>query len=168
MKTLTIIRHAKSSWGEPELDDFDRPLNRRGLHVAPLMGEVLAERIGKPELIVSSNAKRARATAGIIAEKLSYPDGDIIDEGLIYCASETRLIEVLRQIDEAHSSAVLFGHCPGVQDLVNTLCPEAAISHFPTCGAAIVQIQVEFWGMIDAKTGKLEDFLIPKELVPGA
>ncbi|MFT4547303.1 MAG: phosphohistidine phosphatase [Verrucomicrobiales bacterium] len=168
MKRLTIIRHAKSSWASPQLDDYDRPLNQRGKHVAPLMGEALSGRIGKPDVIVSSTALRARTTAGIIAEKLGYADGDIVDERQIYCATESRLLQVLRGIDESHGSAVLFGHFPGVHDLTNTLCQAADIGHFPTCAAAIIELDLDHWGEIDPNTGRLIEFLIPKETVAGA
>ena len=168
MKTLTIVRHAKSSWGDASLDDHERPLNRRGERVAPQVGEALAARIGRPSVILSSTAKRARTTAGIVAAKLGYPEGDIIDEGQIYLASLARLLQVLREIDESHPSAMIFGHVPGVQELTNALCPAAAISHFPTCAAGIVELDIDHWGEIDSGTGKIREFLIPKELFEDA
>lgn len=166
MKHLIVVRHAKSSWGDPSLDDHNRVLNGRGRRVAPLMGEILSTRTGKPDIILSSTAQRARATAGIIAAALAYADADIIDEGQIYLASTSRLFQVLRDIDEAHSSAMLFGHVPGVHDLTNALCRDASVGHFPTCAAAIMQLEIDHWGEIDTGCGQLIDFLVPKEILP--
>ena len=165
MKKLAIVRHAKSSWGDASLDDHDRPLNHRGLRVAPLMGDQLAARIGRPDIILSSTALRARTTAGIIAGKLDFADADITDEGQIYLATSTRLLQVLRDIDESHASAMIFGHVPGVHELTNALCRKASIHHFPTCAAALVELDIEHWGEIDPATGSLVDFLVPKELL---
>ena len=166
MKTLTIVRHAKSSWGDMSLDDHDRPLNKRGLRVAPLMGEILATRIGVPDTILSSTAVRARSTAGIIASKLGFEDSKIVDEGEIYLASTARLLQVLRDIDESHHSAMIFGHVPGVHHLTNALCRGAEIAHFPTCAASLVELAIDHWGEIDADCGQLVDFLVPKQLLP--
>ena len=166
MKNLILVRHAKSSWGEPSLDDHARPLNARGARVAPLMGEALATRAARPDLVLSSTALRARTTAGIIAPALGYADADIIGEGQIYQASTPRLLQVLRDIDESQGSVMLFGHVPGVHDLSNALCPGASIGHFPTCAIAMIQLEIEHWGAIDAGCGKLVDFLIPKQILP--
>ena len=166
MKELIIVRHAKSSWGDADLDDHDRPLNGRGKRVAPLMGEAIAARAGKPDVILSSTAKRARETAGMIATALCFPDGEIIDEGQIYLASTTRLFQVLRQIGESHTSAMIFGHCPGVHDLTNALCRDAGINHFPTCGVAMTQLEIDHWGEIDLACGRMVEFLVPKEILP--
>ena len=168
MKALTIVRHAKSSWGDPSLGDHQRPLNGRGERVAPLMGEILAARMEVPDIIVSSTALRARTTAGIIAAKLGYADSAIVEDREIYNASTAQLLKVLRHIDESHQSAVLFGHVPGVLDLTNSLCPGAGIDHFPTCSAAIVALEIDYWGELDEGCGKLIEHLIPKQLLPNA
>lgn len=168
VKNLILVRHAKSSWGDPSLDDHARPLNARGERVAPLMGEALAARASRPDVVLSSTALRARTTAGIIAAALGCADTDIIDEGRIYLASTPRLLQVLRDIDESQVSAMLFGHVPGVHDLANALCPDASIGHFPTCAIAMIQLEIEHWGAIDTGCGKLVDFLIPKEILPEA
>ena len=168
MKTLTVVRHAKSSWGDVSLDDHDRPLNRRGQRVAPLMGDLLASRTGAPDIILSSTALRARTTAGIIAEKLGYPDADIVDEGQIYLASTRRLAQLLREVDESHRSVMIVGHVPGVHELTNGLCRDADIAHFPTCAISLIELDIDYWGEIDRDTGKLTDFLVPKELLPNA
>lgn len=165
MKHLTIIRHAKSSWNHPSLDDHDRPLNARGRRVAPLMGEAIASRIGKPDVILSSTAVRARTTASTIAAALGYADAAIVDEGQIYLANTARLLQVLRGIDESHGSAMLFGHVPGVQELTNTLCPGEPVAHFPTCAAALIELAIDHWGEIDPGCGKLVEFLVPKAIV---
>ncbi|MGI9240333.1 MAG: SixA phosphatase family protein [Verrucomicrobiales bacterium] len=168
MKLLTVVRHAKSSWGDDSLPDHDRPLNNRGLRVAPLMGEVLASRIELPDLVLSSTALRARTTAGIIASKLGYADQEIVEDGQIYHASTAELLKVLREIDESHRSAIVFGHVPGVHQLSNTLCPDAGIQHFPTCAASLIELDIDYWGEIGENCGKLVDFLVPKQLLPEA
>ncbi len=168
MKLLTIVRHAKSSWGDPALGDHDRPLNERGQRVAPLMGEILADRIGRPDVVVSSTALRARTTAGIVAAKLGYADHDIIEERQVYHASPTELLKVLRELDESHGSAIIFGHVPGVHELTRTLCRDTEIPHFPTCAASLIELDIDYWGEIDAACGRLVEFLVPKQLLPDA
>ena len=118
-----------------------------------------------PNLI---KALRARTTAGIIAAKLGYADSAIVEDREIYNASTAQLLKVLRHIDESHQSAVLFGHVPGVLDLTNSLCPGAGIDHFPTCSAAIVALEIDYWGELDEGCGKLIEHLIPKQLLPNA
>ena len=149
MKLLTVVRHAKSSWGDASLPDHDRPLNSRGQRVAPLMGELLASRIKSPDLTLSSTALRARTTSGTIAAKLGYPDQEIVEDGRIYHASTSELLQVLRDIDESHHSAIVFGHVPGVHQLTNTLCPDADIQHFPTCAASLIELEIDYWGEIE-------------------
>jgi len=168
MKNLIVIRHAKSSWDDSALDDHARSLNQRGLRVAPLMGQQLVARGVVPDVIVSSTATRARSTAALIANAIGYVDEDIVEKGQIYNASKQALLQVLREIDESHASAILVGHVPGVQELTNALCADAGIGHYPTCGIALIQLDIEFWGEIDPGVGKLVEFLAPKEILePG-
>jgi len=111
MKQLTLIRHAKSSWSDPSLGDFDRPLNARGLEDAPRMGAYLKANGCPPvDQIVSSPALRARTTAKLIAEKLGMTNELIVLEPCIYEATLHRLFKLIGALDDAHPHVMLFGH----------------------------------------------------------
>ena len=114
MKTLVLVRHAKSSWSDPSLDDFDRPLNKRGERNAPEMGRRLGESGLQPDIFVSSPANRARSTAEIIAKELDYPADNIIYHGDLYHASPGDLLEAVRSLGDNIETAFLFGHNPGI------------------------------------------------------
>lgn len=162
MKTLAIIRHAKSSWGDPELADHDRPLNARGRRVAPQMAALLATKIPRPDVILSSTATRARTTAQHFAAAFGIDDSQVVEDRDIYHAGAAALLEALRQVDEENSSAILVGHMPSVQSLTTSLCDDADIAHFPTCAVALIDLEIEHWGAIDPGTGTLREFLTPK------
>ena len=121
MKKLFIVRHAKSSWDYPELDDYDRPLNKRGKRNAPEMGQRLAKRNIKPDVMVTSPAKRAAATARRIAEEISFPRSNIQQESLMYHGSIRNMIEVIRSTSDHSNILMIFGHNPGLTDLTNHL-----------------------------------------------
>jgi phosphohistidine phosphatase len=157
MKELTLIRHAKSDWGNATLSDHDRPLNKRGLHAAPMMAGILGERGATPDAVLSSTALRAKTTAGIICadrEIKLVPD--------IYLASLSTLMTVIRKIDESHRSAMLFGHNPGFEDLANRLLPGYLIDRLPTCGVVRMRLNINYWGEVDEFCGELIEFLYPK------
>ena len=107
MKILTLVRHAKSSWKYPGLDDFERPLNKRGQRNAPLMGRILKKLDLKPELILSSPANRASMTARIISDQINYPLEKIRYEESIYATSENELLHVIAEIDDHINRAML-------------------------------------------------------------
>src|SRR5688500_4533393 len=114
LKTLVLVRHAKSSWKDASLPDRDRPLNRRGKRDAPEMGRRLAQLVGTPDLIVSSPAARALATARVFAEAVDYPVDGIREEERIYEAAPTEILDVIRDIDDDVDGVPLFGHNPGL------------------------------------------------------
>ena len=116
MKTLYIIRHAKSSWSDISLDDFERPLNKRGKNDAPLMGTRLKHRDIMPDIIFSSSAKRAKMTAKIIANKIDYKK-KIVFKKRIYEADVNTLHNMLKNIDDKYNIAFLIGHNPGLNEL---------------------------------------------------
>lgn len=143
-KTLILMRHAKSSWKDATLDDIDRPLNKRGRQDAPAMGDRLAGLGVKPDLVVTSPARRAQATARIVAPRVGYPLSAIVIEPAIYEAHPRVLLDVVRALDDAHDVVMLFGHNPGFTQLAETLTG-AAIGNLPTAGVAIVTSAAPSW-----------------------
>src|SRR5215210_125891 len=120
MKTLLLLRHAKSSWSDPMLRDFDRPLNERGLKAAPLVGRFMRKRKIQPGLVLGSPAERARQTAALVAEAAQLTAAQRFDER-IYEASAIRLLEIISQIEETVDEAMLVGHNPGLEELLMVL-----------------------------------------------
>lgn len=164
MKSLTLIRHAKSSWSSTETKDHDRPLNDRGKEDAPRMGRFLAGVGFAPQHFLSSTAVRALATARIIADAVGVPLESIQDEAKIYHASVPALLRVIADMDEKYESAALFGHNPGMGDLGNYLVPGQRIAQFPTCAVAHIELDIEYWGEVREGCGLLRAHFYPKML----
>ena len=162
MKTLYLARHAKSSWKYPQLDDFERPLNKRGRKSAPFMGEVLKELKVSPDLIISSPANRAATTARIIAAKIDYPLENIGYSEAIYQFSEGTLIQVVKQIDADVINAMVVGHNPGLNGLANYL-GDQPVSNIPTAGVYCLELKIASWTKIRENCGKLKFFEYPKK-----
>ena len=121
MKTIILVRHAKSSWKDTSLDDFDRPLNKRGKRNAPFMGEKLKNRQIVPDLILSSPAKRAKKTATIVAKTIGYPKKKIQYSDNMYHSSARYLLEMVRNQDDESETIMLFGHNPDFNDFADML-----------------------------------------------
>ena len=160
MKTLYLARHAKSSWNNPRLTDFDRPLNNRGKRDAPFMGKVLKDKKVKIGLIISSPAKRAKKTAVAIAEKLSYPEKKILFNEDLYEATSNTIIKTLKKIDEKYDSVMIFAHNPGLT-LLNNHISNNYIDNIPTCGIVALQLDNK-WSELDKNTSKFLFFEYPK------
>ena len=160
MKTLFLLRHAKSSWKEAELSDFDRPLNERGRRAAPFMGRLLRERGFAPELIISSTAKRARKTARLLTEGAQYEVPVIFDDR-IYEASSSTLLYVAGGVDNAISSLMLIGHNPGMEGAIRVLTGQ--IEPMPTTAVAIIDLDIENWKEIAADHGSLKAIFRPRD-----
>jgi phosphohistidine phosphatase len=143
MKTLFLVRHAKSSWDHPGLPDKDRPLGARGKRDAPKMGRRLAKRDVKPDLMVSSPAKRALNTAKIISQELDYPAEDILVDDRLYAAATDDLLGVVRTFDDKLQGVMLFGHNPGLTELAHRLSRK--INRMPTCAVAEFSFSVNTW-----------------------
>lgn len=161
MKIVTLLRHAKSSWKEPQLSDIERPLNKRGRRDAPLMGQRLARRDFKPELIISSPAVRAVTTAESIAAAIGFEVAQISIERRIYHASSDELLNILHSQDDRCDHVMLTGHNPGLTELVELLA-QAGISNIPTCGIATLGFQVDHWRDMIAGDGELLAYDFPK------
>jgi len=161
MKKLYIIRHAKSSWKDMKLDDFDRPLNKRGKLNAPLMGTRLKNRKISPDLIISSPAKRAKNTAKIIAKKVKFTD-DIVFNRDIYEASTTTLHKMLTRIDDSNDVVFLFGHNPGINMLAEKYVD--FYENIPTCGVVEIEFDCDRWIYIEESNATLASFDYPKKI----
>ncbi|MGC3947166.1 MAG: histidine phosphatase family protein [Chryseolinea sp.] len=163
MKTLYVIRHAKSSWDVKTLDDIERPLNERGKRDAPRMAKRLKEKEIHPDLLITSSAKRATSTAKRIAKVLKYPKTDIKVMDKLYHADEDTMLEVLNKLKEKHNVVFMFGHNPGLTDFVNSIMSEELdIDNVPTCGVVAFQFQAERWDQVTWGTGKMMFFDYPK------
>jgi phosphohistidine phosphatase len=161
LKILILVRHAKSSWKDASLADRDRPLNKRGKRDAPEMGRRLAARGAEPDLIVSSPAARALATARIIAEAVGYPVDAIREDERLYLASPAELLEAIRDLDDGYDRVFLFGHNPGLTELVNELS-EPAVDNVPTCGLVELRLAAERWADVSPDTVRRVSFDTPK------
>lgn len=162
MKTLYLIRHAKSDWSDPLSSDFERGLNKRGKGDAPLMGDILFKKGIQPDLILSSPAHRAKATAFIIAQKLSYSTDDIRFEQSLY-ASDTEIIcSLIRGVSDKINSVMIFGHNPEFTECANMICG-STIDNIPTCGVVAMQLKDDIWESIGSNSAKLLFFETPKK-----
>ena len=146
MKTLFLIRHAKSSWDDQALADKDRPLNDRGKRDAPKVGERLAKRGVKPDLILSSPAVRALATAEIIARKLDYKRSNIVVNDRLYAVAADDLLDVIRQLDDKAKRVMLIGHNPELTELAHRF--SSKIAHLPTCAVAEFTFDTKSWSRV--------------------
>ncbi len=161
MKTLFILRHAKSSWDDAALSDFERPLNERGLDAAPLMGGVMKKNRFEPELILSSPARRAEQTAALVKQSAGIGGAIRFDER-IYEASPARLLEVISEQNEKIASVMLVGHNPGLEGLLKLLTGE--LQPMPTAALAIVDLETDKWNQINSSKGSLRTLIRPKEI----
>jgi phosphohistidine phosphatase len=162
MKSVLVLRHAKSSWKQPELADHDRPLNKRGKLDAPLMGRLLKREDLVPDIIISSTAIRARATAKAVAKASGYK-GEIILNKSLYAAGPEAYLSVMHDLSDEYARALIIGHNPGLEELVEMLTGE--IHLMPTCSLAHVKICVDKWSDIDNKIkGKVAGIWRPRDL----
>ena len=147
MKTLVIVRHAKSSWEQPVLSDHDRPLKKRGYKDAPLIGAVLADWGPPVDRVLSSSAVRALETAEIIVQEMGLPLDEIQIEEDLYHASAAEILEIIEMQEDELDGLMLFGHNPGMTNLVNMLS-DLELYNLPTAGVVVLQYKVETWGEI--------------------
>ncbi len=162
MKTLLLLRHAKSSWKEAGQADHSRPLNKRGLRDAPRIGALLGTQKIEPELIVSSSAVRALLTAEAVAEALDI-EIPLIKEDALYLASSSAYIQCARYVDQGVQSILMVGHNPGISDLLFTLtgCDDP----MPTAALAQIEFPIDDWKELSLETqGNLVDLWRPKDL----
>lgn len=161
MRTLLLLRHAKSSWDNSSLPDFDRPLAERGERDAPRIGKELAQRGPLPDLVVSSTALRAVQTANAATKAAGYT-GQLNFDEQIYGASSAELIKIVRKLPDDHSKIMLVGHNPGFEDLLSRLIDER--QSMSTCNLACIEFSVSKWSDVEDGQGKLRFLLKPREL----
>jgi phosphohistidine phosphatase len=144
VKILLLIRHAKSSWDDSSLSDFDRPLNDRGKQDAPVMAQRLLEKKVKIDAFISSPAKRAGRTARIFAKEYKMNKDEVIYKTELYMASDHVFYEVISKTDDDFDSIAIFSHNPGITDFANELS-DIKIDNIPTCGVFAVKVDTKNW-----------------------
>lgn len=164
MKTLYLVRHAKSNWDDPYQKDFERPLNKRGMRDAPRMGKRLKEKEIYPDLMLTSPAERALKTCQLIAEVIGYKNENIITDKKLYHASQDQILSVIHNLNDKHDVVLIFTHNPGITDFVNNLAEQSFITDkIPTCGVVAFKLVVESWKDVRWKTGELDFFYYPNK-----
>jgi phosphohistidine phosphatase len=163
MKTLLILRHAKSSWKESnEFQDHDRPLNSRGKRDAPRMGQLILKENLVPDYILSSTARRARKTAKAAAQEFHF-SGQVEETGKLYHAEADEYLDVLRQLDDSYNRVLVVGHNPGLEDLLELLTGRVEV--MPTAALAVVELSINQWSALKGGgKGKLIRIYQPKTL----
>ncbi len=161
MKTLTLVRHAKSSWKDTSLADRDRPLNKRGKRDAPEMGRRIVDAGIRPSLIVSSPAVRAWTTARIIANEIGYPLEFLQRDSALYLASVNGILDVVVSQDAGFNNMMLIGHNPGFTDFANYLVP-GLTNNIPTAGVVSVELDTDDWSLYDKPDVTLLLYDFPK------
>ena len=161
MKTLTLVRHAKSSWNEPGLSDRERPLNARGKRDAPVMGRRIKGHHVRPSLIITSPALRAWKTAKLVAREIGYPAEFLQREEKLYLASLDELLDVVAAQDDGFNHLMVVGHNPGLTDLCNFLSP-GVTNNLQTAGVLSVEIDRDTWQLYDRPRTKLVVYDYPK------
>jgi phosphohistidine phosphatase len=164
MKTLLICRHAKSDWSNLYLKDIDRELNQRGMRDAPMMGERLYYRKYRPDLIVSSTAKRTVQTTVLIASELKFPEQKIMWVDRLYHASPATIQEVIFGIDNAYNNIMVVCHNNGITDFVNQLGGHIT-DNIPTCGMVCFRFDTDRWEDYPLVKPQFEFFDFPKNQV---
>ena len=144
MKTLILVRHAKSDWGNPGLDDFDRPLNERGKKDAPVMAQRLLDKKIKIDAFIASPAKRAAKTAKIFAETFKHKKEGIVFKEKLYLAEPSAFFSVIADADNDFKTVAVFSHNYGITDFANQLT-DARIDNIPTCGVFAIKIYTDTW-----------------------
>jgi phosphohistidine phosphatase len=170
MKHLAILRHAKSSWDDPTLDDFSRPLNERGWKAARRLGRELNQRGIRFDLVLSSTSARTRETIDGVQEEFDF-GAPIKFDPRLYLASEQLLLERVRALDETVEGPLIVGHNPGVEQLITGLtCDdrnglrERVAGKFPTGALAIIKLPAKRWAEVEPASGEIVELVLPKKL----
>jgi len=162
MKTLLVLRHAKSSWNNANLTDFERPLNKRGKKNAPRMGELLKKHDLTPDLIITSSAERALQTAEAVATASGH-EGEVQVTRQLYLAEPAAYVLLLNELGDGYGRVLVVGHNPGVEDLVELFTD--VWERMPTAALAQIELPVDNWADLDVDVmGELKNLWYPKEL----
>lgn len=162
MKTIYLIRHAKSSWENPGLRDKDRPLNSRGRRDAPFMAKLLRGQGVNPDQLISSPANRALTTATFFAEAFGKRADDIIIMDRIYEAYSEDILQIIRQLSDEWHTVLLFGHNPTFTDVANYFT-RRLIANIPTCGIVQLNADIDRWAAFSPDTAEVANFMYPKQ-----
>ncbi len=164
MKTVFLVRHAKSSWENDYLADINRPLNDRGLRDAAFMARLLRDKGIKPDVLISSPAVRALTTAGLFKTELAIAGKDLVVRDEIYEAGPSSILYLIASLPEAHNTVMLFGHNPTFTSVTNLFSSDF-IANMPTCGVAGIHAAVSHW--VDFRPGKatLKEYFYPKQFL---
>ncbi len=160
MKTLFILRHAKSSWDNADSADFDRPLNKRGLETAPLVGEIIRQNNFQIDSIISSPAKRAGQTA-ILVREAAQIKAEILFNDRIYEANPHRLLQIASELDDEIAAPMFVGHNPGLEGLIKMLTEET--EPMPTAALAVIDLKIDNWKSIHIDCCNLRTIIRPKD-----
>ena len=160
MKTLYIVRHAKSSWAYEGISDADRPLKKRGINDAHLMSKILKNKINRPDAFVSSSANRALHTATIFCKTFNFPLANLRISGSLYSFSDGYLVKKIKALDDGFDSVIIFSHNHGINDFVKTF-GNKFIENVPTSGIVGIKFDTKHWKNIKRGTTFLSDF--PKD-----
>lgn len=161
MKTLILVRHAKSDWKDIELSDFDRPLSKRGLSDAPMMGNILKEKNIKPDIVYASSANRAQTTAKLLTKKLGYLEEDIHLDRNIYSDGPNYIMNMVSKLDNNINTIMLFGHNPDFTYMSSFLSGKH-FSNVPTCGVVCIDFEIDSWKEVKNVNGNIRFFEYPK------
>lgn len=166
MKKLYLVRHAKSSWDDIEMADFDRPLNARGEKDAPKMAKLLKHRDVVPDRMITSPANRALSTCRLFAKVFGFDKKKIVSEATLYHAGADDILKVLGSLPlhkgGKEEVVLLFGHNPGVTEFANALL-NISIDNIPTCGVVEATLNIDSWKEISLGCGKMVSFDYPKK-----
>ena len=157
MKTLYIVRHAKSSWLYNNIKDIDRPLKKRGINDAHLLSKILSKQIDRPDIFVSSSANRALHTAVIFSENFEFPLANLKIKKQLYSFSDGYLVKTVKALDDGFNSAIIFSHDHGINTFLNKFGSKP-IAHVPTCGIIGIQFKDQHWKNIKKGKTVLIDF----------
>ena len=171
MKKVILLRHAKSSWADPALEDHDRPLNKRGKSAAPVIAQWLAHRKHLPDTILCSSSRRTRETVEQMRKAVpDLPEAAI--EPTLYHAAPGTMLERLKELPASAETAMLVGHQPGLGSLARLMSDgrekrrcRRAYEHFPTAAAAVLELDIDDWSELDVAKARFVDFAKPRELM---
>lgn len=162
MKTVLLVRHAKSSWDDPAVSDFSRTLNSRGLRDAPLMANRLKERIASIDRIYSSAATRAKTTAGIFADVFNYPPANLVLTDELYLAPAKLFAQLIARLPNNENCIMMVAHNPGITDFANQLTRQVRTDNIPTAGIFAVSASISHWSDFEKADKQFLFFDYPK------
>ncbi len=162
MKKLILIRHAKSSWKQIHLSDFDRPLNKRGMKDAKFMSSELSNVINSVDALFSSSSNRTKLTTNFFLEKIKIDKEKIFFLDNFYHSDSDHLFNSILSLNDSYSSIIFVGHNPGFTNITNFLLG-SSYYNVPTCGIIIIEFVVNKWSLIEKNSGKLLNKMFPKD-----